>query len=136
MPGSYLVASIPEGKLNRANDAGQKGKTGLPDALHDAGLKARLVRSDQAVCRHTGSDTILVPVESSRGEHDDDFTLNEVASGTWELVAGPGTKADTASAVSAGHNVSPDPALRDTAGLITRLSHAEAVSMRAERTHQ
>lgn len=100
---------------------------GVPDGGQRILPESRPVRSDNIVSRQIGGETILVPVKTTKSELSDIFTLNEVATRTWELIDGQKNIKDIAAAIAAEYNVGQDAALRDTLELIGKLSEASAV---------
>ena len=77
------------------------------------------------VARQVAGETIIVPIKSSPGEMNDIFTLNEVATRTWDLIDGKRTVADIAATIAAEFEVSPEQSLSDTRDLISAFLHAQ-----------
>jgi hypothetical protein len=107
------------------NDA--EKQVGTPDSL--PAPDDRPQRSDAIVSRRIGDETILVPVKSTKSALDEIFTLNEVASRTWDLIDGRHTIAEIAAAIASEFEVSPPTALDDTVELIAQFALAEAITL-------
>ena len=89
----------------------------------------RYVRSDGVVTRFVGGETVMVPIRSNAASLDSVFTLSEVASFVWELLASPRTSEEIAEQLCETFDVSAEVARADTgdflgslleAGLVTR----------------
>lgn len=88
-------------------------------------------KSEAVVSRRIGGETIVVPIKSSKSELDDIFTLNEVASRTWDLIDGRNTIAEIAAAIASEYAVSPETALEDTLKLLNDFAQARVVNLSA-----
>lgn len=85
-------------------------------------------RSEDVVARQVAGETIIVPIRSTPGEMDDIFTLNQVASRTWELIDGSRTVSEIATVIASEFEVSPGQSLSDTLDLVSSFIQAEIVS--------
>lgn len=85
------------------------------------------VRSEDVVARHIAGETIIVPIKSTAGELDDIFTLNEVASRTWDLIDGSRSIAAIATVIASEYEVTTDRSLDDTIRLLAAFAAAKIV---------
>ena len=86
----------------------------------DAGERT-FVASPDVVVRRIAGETLLVPVSSRVGDLDAIYTLSDVASRVWELLASPVSSRQMVDAVCAEYEVGRDVAARDVAGLVDEL---------------
>ena len=73
------------------------------------------------VGRRMANETILVPVSSGVGDLDSIYTLSEVGSRIWEMLATPVSFGRLVEVICAEYDVSPEVASRDVAEFLDRL---------------
>jgi hypothetical protein len=87
----------------------------------DASAGPFFVADRALVTRRIGDETILVPVSSRVGDLDSIYTLSEVGSRIWSLLASPVTLAQISAMLCTEYEVSPEVANADAVAFIDAL---------------
>lgn len=85
-------------------------------------------RHDGVVCRHVGSESVLVPIRNNVGNLESIYTLSPVAARVWELLDGVRSVEQIVEILCHEYDVSPAEAAADVAELLGNLSEASLVS--------
>ncbi|HKO03098.1 MAG TPA: PqqD family protein [Candidatus Acidoferrales bacterium] len=81
----------------------------------------KFVRSETVVTREVAGESIVVPVRGGVGDLDGLFTLNEIASGIWQLLATSRSAEEVAEWVRERYEVSEEQARTDVSGFLEEL---------------
>ena len=93
-------------------------------------LNAIYMQDPSIVSRNIAGEMILVPIQSSVGDLESIYTLNETAARIWELLDGEHSLAAVLDVVVAEFEVERDEAERDLLELIAQLASIGAVQAR------
>src|SRR5262249_25086912 len=94
-------------------------ETGWPSARYQA--------DSRLVVRRVGAETLLVPVSSGVGGLDSIYTLSEVGSRVWAMLAQPVSVADIVGPVCTEYEVEPDQARHDIVDFLNLLDAKKLV---------